>query len=553
MNEISNIRIKKINIINFKGYEGKFSVPLNDGVNIFVGDNDTGKSTILEAVHLVLTGVFQGRYIKNELSQYLFNHNVVKKYLESIKNKSPLDLPFVLIEVFIEGKGTEELVGNDNSDKEHSAGISLKICFDEDNQQEYSELIKYDEIKTLPIEYYTVRWESFARTSLTYRSIPLKSALVDSSTNRTLNGSDMYISRIIKESLDTKDVINVSQAHRKMKDSFMQDKSIIEINEKLDASAKMTDKNITLAVDLSSKNSWETSLITYVDEIPYHFIGKGEQVTIKTKLALSHEKTLEANLLIIEEPENHLSHATLSSLLHEIEVKNESKQILISTHSSFVANKLGLKNLILVNKNLITRVSDLSKDTVEFFEKIAGYDTLRLVLSKKTILVEGDSDELVVQRAYMSVHGGKLPIHDQVEVISVGTAFLRFLELADKLSIPVSVVTDNDGYPLAVSKKYSKYIKEDGLPKNNINICYDEKVDSGSLVIKKKPFNYNTLEPKFLYANNLKIMNKILGKKFLNDDELLIHMKDNKTEVALAIFKTKEDFEFPQYILDAVK
>ena len=37
--------------------------------------------------------------------------------------------------------------------------------------------------------------------------------------------------------------------------------------------------------------------------------------------------------------------------------------------------------------------------TFEFFKKVAGYDTLRLILCKKSILVEGDSDELVVQRA----------------------------------------------------------------------------------------------------------------------------------------------------------
>jgi predicted ATP-dependent endonuclease of OLD family len=32
--------------------------------------------------------------------------------------------------------------------------------------------------------------------------------------------------------------------------------------------------------------------------------------------------------------------------------------------------------------------------------KLPGYDTLRLILCNKAILVEGPSDELIVQKAY---------------------------------------------------------------------------------------------------------------------------------------------------------
>ena len=37
-------------------------------MNIVVGDNEAGKSTILEAVNLALTGYLNGRNIRNELS-----------------------------------------------------------------------------------------------------------------------------------------------------------------------------------------------------------------------------------------------------------------------------------------------------------------------------------------------------------------------------------------------------------------------------------------------------------------------------------------------------
>jgi putative ATP-dependent endonuclease of OLD family len=135
-----------------------------------------------------------------------------------------------------------------------------------------------------------------------------------------------------------------------------------------------------------------------------------------------------------------------------------NKQILVTTHSSFVANKLGLGDLILLNNKKTLKLKELSPETKSFFEKIAGYDTLRLMLCNKAILVEGDSDELVVQKAYQVENNSKLPIEDCIEVISVGVSFLRFLEIADKLKKPVCVVTDNDGDVAALKKKYESYL-----------------------------------------------------------------------------------------------
>lgn len=108
-----------------------------------------------------------------------------------------------------------------------------------------------------------------------------------------------------------------------------------------------------------------------------------------------------------------------------------SKQVFITTHSSFVANKLGLKIILLENQNTM-KFEDLSESTQDFFMKKPGYDTLRFLLCLKAILVEGDADELIVQRAYLDKYD-KLPIEDEIDVISVGTTFLRFLEIAEKL------------------------------------------------------------------------------------------------------------------------
>lgn len=543
--------IKEVNIENFKCFKGKFNLKLNEGLNILVGDNEAGKSTILEAIHLALSGLFNGRYLKNELTQYLFNNDVVAEYVEKLSKGESATLPFILIEIFVVGDDLAKFEGDSNSEGKKECGISLKIAFDDKYQGEYEEFIKGGNIKTIPIEYYDIFWTSCARENITARSIPIKSALIDSSSNRYQNGSDIYISRIVKDFLEPEDIVSISQAHRKMRDVFMDDLAIQNINSKIKTATKISSKDVKLSVDLSSKNAWENSLMTYFDNVPFHHIGKGEQCIVKTNLALSHNKSQEANILLLEEPENHLSHTKLNQLIHGIKSGDNDKQIIISTHSSFVANKLGLKNLILLNNNETVKLDNLQESTKSFFERLSGYDTLRLILCQKAILVEGDSDELIIQKAFRVNNSDKLPIESGVDVISVGTSFLRFLEIAKKIKKPVVVVTDNDGNPVALKQKYNDYLGEN--IKDYIKICFDESIDTGNLEIDEKKFNYNTLEPKLLNANSLESFNKIFGTNYTNIDDLHKYMKANKTDCALKIFDTTETVNFPEYILEAIK
>ena len=223
-------------------------------------------------------------------------------------------------------------------------------------------------------------------------------------------------------------MIDITQSYRKAQQLFMQDNTISNINKKITTLANISEKEVSLSIDLSSKRAWEDALMTYLDQIPFHYVGKGEQCIVKTKLALALKKTAQASVILLEEPENHLSFSKLNELIKCIKDSSNGRQILISTHSSFVLNKLGLDSLILLNKTKTGRLTDLSPNTYSYFEKLAGYDTLRLLLNKKSILVEGDSDELIIQKAYMTQHEGRLPIEDGIDVFSINSlAFKRFL------------------------------------------------------------------------------------------------------------------------------
>jgi predicted ATP-dependent endonuclease of OLD family len=170
--------------------------------------------------------------------------------------------------------------------------------------------------------------------------------------------------------------------------------------------------------------------------------------------------------------------------------------------------------------------------------KLPGYDTLRLILSAKTILVEGPSDELIVQKAYKKKHG-KLPLENGFDVISVGAlAFKRFLEIGKLLKLDIRVVTDNDGDVGALKDRYDDYL--DGKVKNII-ISYDE---DGTC---------ETLEPQMLKANSLELLNKVFGKDFKSESELLKYMDNSKTDCALKVFNYEEDLAFPEYINNAIQ
>ena len=246
-------------------------------------------------------------------------------------------------------------------------------------------------------------------------------------------------------------------------------------------------------------------------------------------------------MLLIEEPENHLSHSNLNILMDDIGRDCGDRQVIVTTHSAFVLNKLGIDNLRFISHNGQTAVlTDITPDTKDYFMKLPGYDTLRLILSRRCILVEGPSDELIVQRAYKDMHD-KLPLEDGVDVISVhGLAFKRFLEIAVLLSLDVCVVTDNDGDVAALESKYEGYMNGK-CP--TITILFDD--DEGS----------PTLEPQLLKANSLAMLNTVLGTTHADEDALLEFMraKGHKTDCALKMFETDEKWVAPKYIANAIK
>ncbi|MHC2089703.1 ATP-dependent nuclease [Methylobacterium sp. CM6244] len=527
--------IKKVFIENYRCLRHCTTV-LNDQLNIVVGNNECGKSTLLEAIHLALSGYINGRPIQTEIHPHLFNLTAVGEFIMKLKGGKPAPPPHALIELYLaEHPDLVHLKGTNNSAKENCPGIKMLIEFDENYAEEYGAYVADPEsIRTLPIEYYAVRWRGFSDKDITARSIPIKPSFIDASTIRNNSAASRYVIDIMKDSLSRKQQVDLALAYRMMKDQFLQEVRVEAINKVL-ATKKGTisDKLLTVSLDTSSRTSWEAGVMPQLNEVPMTLVGKGEQNSVKIKLAL--ETSSDSHLVLVEEPENHLSHSNLNALTEHISTKRGSRQLIITTHSSFVLNKLGVEGVLLFGRTKSITLKDLTPDTRDYFLKLPGHDTLRLILTERAILVEGPSDELIVQRAFVERHG-VMPLAKGVDVITVSSlAFKRFLEISQLLGRKVDVVTDNDGNVDAIRHKYKDYIGKPG-----ISINYDTDIFA------------KTLEPQLLKFNDRPKINAILGKDYESDDELLNYMLANKTEVALAFFNTKEAWTAPDYIEAAI-
>ena len=241
-------------------------------MNIIVGDNEAGKSTLLEAINLVLTGQLNGRNLNYEISPYLFSKVTVDDYLTNLKSGNNPELPSILIEAYLYNKPEfAKFRGTNNSKKEDTRGVYLKIEFNEDFTDEYSKYIADpSKITTLPTKYYVARLYSFANNLITARSLELSSILIDTTTIKLQNGADYYLQKIIEESLDIKERTGLSLAFRNLKESFKEEESLKAINKKLSANkGDITNKDLSVSIDISQKSSWENNLTTYIDEIPW--------------------------------------------------------------------------------------------------------------------------------------------------------------------------------------------------------------------------------------------------------------------------------------------
>lgn len=535
--------IKKLLIKNFKSVK-ELIIELNPNINIFVGENDSGKSTILEALSIITTGRLHFYPFERQLKANLFNADIRRKYIEEIEKGNRLEPPKIIIEAYLDEGTDAKISGKNNELHENVPGIRMVVEMDMEYSEVYKKMLFSNSVCDIPIELYKISYNYFSGSEkVVFRFSPLKSVFIDAGHKDYSYMVNKFINTSISNILDQQDKIELSREYREARYRFKENEKVKKLNREVAEKNKFDDRNVSIDLNETQIDSWIEQMTVVVEDTPFEYVGFGTQNTIKSELALENSVD-KINIILMEEPENNLSYTNMAKLIERVE-KNTEKQIFIATHSSYVANKLDLQNLFLVNKGDAKAFSGLDKDIVNYFKKLPGYNTLRVILAEKVILVEGPTDELILQRAYMDIKGN-LPIKDGIDIIVVDSlAFKRYCAIAVMIGKQISIVTDNDGSIANIKERYSDYI-DNPLTK----FFYEQNEE------------FNTLEPSVLNANcedggvPSESFKNIIYKKSKNNQlsfaKLSSFMQNNKTEWAMRVFDSEEKIKYPEYIIDVI-
>lgn len=458
-------QIKKIKLKNFKKFRDSV-INFHEEKNILIGDNEAGKSTILTAIELVLGGS------KNKVEsiglESIFNTDAVKEFLSG--NKKESDLPILHVEIFLNEQDNPDLNGRNNTDNADSDGLKLVCEPIEELGSEIRDVLAQDE-SNFPFEYYSVKFSTFSGEAYSgYRKF-LRHLSIDSSQINSEYATREYIKTVYESLAEQNQRITLRNEYRLQKKKFVEE-TLERINIDID--------KYQFSVRTGSKSNLEADLTITENDIALENRGKGRQCFIKTEFALTRNGDGQSiDTLLLEEPENHLSHTNMKKLINRIS-NSEAKQIFIATHNSLISTRLDLRNTILLNSNSASPITleALSEDTAKFFMKAPDNNILEFILSSKVILVEGDAEYILIGALYESVTARALE-DDDVHIISVGgTSFKRYLDLAKLLNIRVAVVRDNDGdYENNCAQNYNDYLND------NISVFYDEDNDKSTFEI----------------------------------------------------------------------
>ena len=280
----------------------------------------------------------------------------------------------------------------------------------------------------------------------------------------------------------------------------------------------------------------------YEDSIALENMGKGMESLIKTQIALDRSKS-QLDVIVIEEPENHLCSSNLKKMIKGISDRKSDSQIIIATHSNLIASQLNLNNVQWITDNCSKSLKDVNKEVAEFFVKAENNNFLQLLLSKKAILVEGATEFLLLPRIYYQLTNRTIE-EDEITIISCnGISYKHYLDVVKGTNKKIAVITDND-------KDNEKIKAMKAYNKENIfsNVFMSDNINDWTWEVALYRMNKKLLDSLVNTQKNAKYLfhgidyGPVLGK-----------MLNNKVDTAYKMLKTKSSFRIPEYIKDAVK
>jgi len=526
---ISNIGIK-----NFRNFKDK-EIIFNDGVNVIIGHNNSGKTNLLKALSLVIDNESPKRLNTDD-----FNKNVT---LQELKDNPPKISISVTIKKGIE-ETPDDLVTVSNwltkLDSTYEALLTYEFFLPEKKQEDYINALALID-NALPnaiekawkllkhefIRFYTYKiWGGDIANQATADSDSLKkldfqflNAIRDVERDM-LTGRNTLLRDVFDFFMDydikIDDVKTPEVKHAEIKakrelfsekaDILIQDlstriesgkKEILSYAKKTGASFNKAAPNFEGSVSESEMYSVLKLIVEYESgiKIPATHNGLGYNNLIFMSLLLAKMQVnadvdyLDINAkvfttLAIEEPEAHLHPAMqykFLKFLNENKKEKKVRQIFVTTHSTHITSAVSLDEIIcLHNEEGNTSIgypkkvfpNDKSKKYVQRFLDATKSDML---FAQKVLFVEGIAEQLL-----MSIFANYLDMSledNHVAIINVGGRYFdHFLHLFDKTkenTIPKKVVCITDRDPERKEKAESKYKKCYPFEYNQDAIIFD--------------------------------------------------------------------------------
>ena len=426
-----------------------FSIDFDSEMNLLIGDNESGKSSILEALDLVLSG--SRSKLETIGLESLMNTDKIMEFLSGTKEVK--DLPVMWAEVYLNEQMNPDLNGKNNSDGFRCDGFKLICKPTDDYGADIAEILNEAE-PNFPFEFYSIKFRTFSGESYTgYRRFT-KHLLLDGSQINNEYATREYVKEMYRAKVDDREKNKHQNEYRKYKSRF-RNTVLSDLNDKLE--------DYKFSVATTKKSNLETDLAITEDEISIENKGKGRQCFIKTEFALQRSSAGNPlDVLLLEEPENHLSHTNMKKLVNSI-TDAKDQQLFVTTHNSLICTRLNLRKAVMLSctSDVPAKLDSLEKDTASFFIKAPGNNILEFILSEKVILVEGDAEYILMEALYANETGDSLE-SSYIHVISVGgTSFKRYLELAKILKIETAVIRDNDeDYEENCVERYKEYVSK---------------------------------------------------------------------------------------------
>ncbi|MGM0939819.1 MAG: ATP-dependent nuclease [Bacillota bacterium] len=433
--------------------EAGIEVEFNDGLNVLVGENDSGKTAIIDAIKTILGTNSQDF---NWVTEQDFYEGSTSLKIECVfRNLSPKEEAFFYEWLTLKPEETElRLV------------MEGEFYDDVNNQRKIKKSVKAG-----PENLESGMDESIRQLlSVTYLK-PLRDAGTELSPGRRSR-----ITQVVKSLKDFSDdspeqqriISNFSQAFDELK-KVLNEPVLGKIGSTVD---EFFEENNKKTPEIRNREMDLTEILRKL-ELNLGEIGSGlgssNLLFMAVELLLLSEAEIGPKVALIEEIEAHIHpQAQLRVIKHfEKNADETGMQYIVTSHSPVLAASIELESIVFIFKEkaypMRKGYTKLEDDDYEFLERFLDATKANLFFARGVIFVEGDAENLLLP-AIADVIDRPLYKYG-VSIVNIGSiAFKRYSTIflrtdhAKLMNFPVSIITDLDLKPTEYYENPS-YIK----------------------------------------------------------------------------------------------